>query len=356
MSASELEQLDSTQESSLLGVLGESDDDCKVLVSIRSGKRQSVTKTLKSIEKGPLDIIKCEFYLDKLRDLLTELNSLDEKINSFMLHSRLWSSVQYHREAEVDEKYSDGIRLAIKRLTRELTRLSKSAVAAATPSPSTPQEVHHSYHKITLPSIELPYFDGNPAAYHKFVNSFESLLSKYDLSSFEQFSYLSKQLTGPAKKLVDSLALKDLNYESAKKLLDEAFSDKLSQQYSVIKGLCKLSLDPNARDGYQWISEARVLEEQVRSLDIKGDLFVQYFLWESLCDGFKSQLVSITNKSKPSLKEILDNLFEANNRFMDLQSNMSEKTKGNLVKQSSNAVSVCYFQRFFKVVVPWFEI
>lgn len=338
MSFDDLNKLGEGQDQSLNRSLRESDVDSKVLVNLRKGKRQSATKTLKKVFSGGLTLVECEFCLDKLNALLKELQILDNKLNSYMLQENLIEASEFIKISEVDDKYADDIRYAIADLTEQI-KVFRNPTPANPPtdpnqSPSN-NAVIHNYHKISLPNLQFPSFDGKPANYNKFIVSFESLLSKYELSSFEKYSFLSKQLSGPAKKLIESLSLTDLSYESAKKLLDEAFSDKLTQQYSVIEQLCNLKLDKSAADGFSWISEARILNEQVISLGISSEIFTQYFLWSSLCDDFKREVIAITNKSKPSLSDIMDNLFDANNRFLQNKSKKIPKAT-----TMTNAVSV----------------
>ena len=62
-------------------------------------------------------------------------------------------------------------------------------------------------------------------------------MNKFNLSSFEKYSYLKQQVRGPAKCIVESLSDDDLTYGAAKALLEDAFSDKIIQQFSVIKTL-----------------------------------------------------------------------------------------------------------------------
>ena len=54
------------------------------------------------------------------------------------------------------------------------------------------------------------------------------------------------QLRGSAKALLESIPLDSLTYESAKKLLSDAYCDVAAQQYGVIEKLVKLNL---ANDG-----------------------------------------------------------------------------------------------------------
>ena len=303
----------------------------KVNVTLRAASRQSATKTIESIrDASHLSLEECNAIIDKLNKLQESLDNLNTKISDEMFATEGWTEEKYLSDAAVEEKYSDSIRYAIAKLQSRIQSLnaSNSSIPRLMPMP-TPGPSH----KISLPNIELPNFDGKPESYSKFIISFENLISKYNLSSFEKFSYLSKQLSGSAKKLIASLSLNDSNYDSAKLLLDKAYSNKNDQQFSVINKLSKLTLSPNASDAFNWIGDARLIEEQIRSLDITVDVFIQYFLLQSMNDEFKKHLVAITNKSYPTLNEIKESMFDANTRYME---NHSKKTR----ETSTSAASV----------------
>ena len=46
-------------------------------------------------------------------------------------------------------------------------------------------------------------------------------------------------------------------------------------------------------------------------------MVLQYFFWSSLAESFRQQLISITNNSRPTLSQIIDTIFEANNRVKE---------------------------------------
>ena len=134
-------------------------------------------------------------------------------------------------------------------------------------------------------------------------------MNKFNLSSFEKYSYLKQQVRGPAKCIVESLSDDDLTYEAAKALLEDAFSDKIVQQFSVIKSLSNLKLR-SGEDFYSWISELRQLSNQVDKLSISADTFMQYFVWSNMEEVYQKQFISVTNCATPSLLQIINNAFE----------------------------------------------
>lgn len=291
----------------------------------RGGHKGSITKLLRTYlevlaREDKLEIITLR---DNLKSNLDKIDKLNESI-----YDLITDEEELTKEMVAANDYSLNVCRVIHELQEELDKMKLSSDVG--------KRLGESKHRISLPDIELPKFDGDPANYHKFLVSFESLISKYSLSSFEKFSYLSKQLTGPAKTLVESLSLKDLSYEAAVQLLNEAFSDTLTQQYSVISSLSKLTLNNDAVDAFKWISQARVIRDQVSTLKIDASIFVQYFLWNSLCDTFKKEVTAITGKSKPSLDEIMDSVFEANDRFVQVQSKKVNTVKPKVLSLATN--------------------
>lgn len=333
MSGVDLDTLANQQDTELLDLVKtDSKKEIKLLTTARSGKRQSATKTIAKIDYNNITIIECEFFLAKLNNIKNDLINLDEKIGSYMVSNDLWDREKFVELTSVDERYLDKVDMSIQSLLHFKNTNGINNNVNVNNDSST-----FSQHKITLPHIDLPSFDGRPESYNKFIVSFENLLSKYSLSSFEKFSLLSKQLKGPAKKLVDALALKDLTYEGAIMMLNEAFSNKLEQQFSVIDRLVNLKLLPGSDDAYEWISEVKIISDQILSLKIDSEIFAQYFLWRGLNDDFRSHITAICGKSKPSIDEILGCVFEANSRYIE---SSKRNKKAGAVRSVSLATAV----------------
>ena len=60
-----------------------------------------------------------------------------------------------------------------------------------------------------------------------------------------------------------------------------------------------------------------MVKDSFKRLKITSDDVLSYFYWNCLNEGFKSKLTEITGKSKPSIKEIEVNIFEATNRYRE---------------------------------------
>jgi len=310
-----------------------------IKIRLRANKRQSATKTLNTIESGfPNNNEQISFCVTKLKKVQAELDVLDSDIENYMLTHNIWTDNELQNQSEIAEQYQDRINLM-------LIRLNTATVSAAVQSSSASSGLATAVTvkpKLRLPDIEFPVFDSNPENYNKFIHDLEKIFDKFELTEFEKFNYLKKQVSGAAREIVDSIPLGDSNYTDAKKLLYDAFADKTAQQFSVISKLLVLK-SLSGSNLYSWISEIRVLTDQMARLDISGEIFAQYFIWNSLSDYYRQQFISVTHKSKPNLQEIKDHAFEVINRvkdtkFMDNRSLSSSMFTENSVSLATNVV------------------
>jgi len=189
--------------------------------------------------------------------------------------------------------------------------------------------------KVKLPTIALPKFANDKGeSLEKFVVGFESIINKQGVTEYEKFVYLKSQLSKAPLSLVNSLDATEQTYTAAIKLLKDAFASPLMQQYQVIKQLSNLRLN-SGDDVYSFISEYRNLISSIKTLKIDINTVIQYFVWSGMNDLFQNQLINISNKSKPSLKDINDNIFAATDRYLKLkEQNVDHKRRNNTYSNS----------------------
>ena len=82
-----------------------------------------------------------------------------------------------------------------------------------------------------------------------------------------------------------------------------------------MKQLSELKLGCDS-EPFQYISSSRKIQEAVKTLKMDIDV-LQYFFLRGMNETFRNQLIQITNNSKPTTKEIVDNFFEANERYQN---------------------------------------
>ena len=145
------------------------------------------------------------------------------------------------------------------------------------------------------------------------------------------------------KHLVNSLSIEEQIYETAKKLLEEAFASPGTQTHDAISRLAKLKFD--ARNPYTYVGDLRAVLNSFDRLEINMDSVKEYFVWNSLGRSFQDEIIQLTNKSKPSLNEINDNIFVALERFQRHAKSKVETSinvvSSEIVEESSiNAISI----------------
>ena len=238
-----------------------------------------------------------------------------------MLSNSSLSGNDYEKFTDANDGYSDRIDLKLCELEGNLEQMVQPAVRAS-PQNSVNQPV--GLPNLELPQLELPKFNGKPERYSSFMKSLEDILNKFNLTEFERYSYLRQQVSGPARQIVNSLPTDNLTFTAAKQLLYNAFSDKTTQQFSVIESLINLRLDSG--NYFSWISDSRQIVDQIEKLNITSETFAQYFLWNNMPQNFQKEFTAITNESRPTLSQIIDNSFEISRR-MNLSSEASMNKK-----------------------------
>ena len=191
------------------------------------------------------------------------------------------------------------------------------------------------------PTAPLPKFSGDENEdLIKFITEFELTTSNYKYPDRDLLLLLLQQLSGKAKILLRSLEADKQNYKDAKDLLVSAFASPEIRKFSSIKRLTELKLGYED-EPFEFISKVKMLCESVKSLNITSDDFLQYFVWEALNKGFQTHLTNITGKTKPSIKEILDNFFTANERYSsDLKSRKYKVNNQNSPKHQKSSSSL----------------
>ena len=147
---------------------------------------------------------------------------------------------------------------------------------------------------------------------------------------------------GRAEYLIKSLELNNQSYNNAKELLHSAFASTSLQKYNTVKMFSELKLKPSD-EPFSYIGKVKSLMENLKLLNMTGEEFAQYFVWEGLNDSFKQHLISITNNVRPSLDDILKYFFEASERYNQdskIMSKTSDKAKHDKMSSTGLAVSV----------------
>ena len=288
---------------SISNTFGTSSEICK-LIKLRGAKRANLTRTVNSIcPESCSEENQINFYLAKLTELKICINDYDDKISSLIVDGDVLDDDKFSVVSEACDFYMDQIDKSICNLSIWLRNLNSNDIINGVQSNGNSNGT-----RIKLPNIELPEFDGKPEEYEAFISSLCEILNKFNFSQYEKYTYLAKQVSGPAKQVVSSVPKSGDCFDAACDLLEKAFSSVSLQQISVIKRLIQSRLNFETR--FCWMSEARSVIDQISRLQINSDTFIQYFLWQGMDESFKKHYMNVTNKSQPDLKDITDNMFE----------------------------------------------
>ena len=295
-------------------------DDMNVIVQSRGYLRSRVTKLWSKVS-STIDVmsetekLQC---LEKLNSLKSELSDMDKSLFPFYVKSGL-STDEMDKLMTEQESYEDKI--------MDSLGLLKSNNSVFPNVPNAPQNNLQIGRRLELPKVPLPSFSNlKSESYRKFIRSFEAIISKHSLTSHEKFIYLKDQLSKGPRTLIDSLDVGQQEYETAKDLLSKAFDNEITAKFDLIKTITDLKLS-NGDDPYQFVGDMRTVISGAESANLGREDFLTYFIWQGLNEKFRNIMVSITNKSKPTLQEITDNIFEGINRYSRLTNFERDKSK-----------------------------
>ena len=294
----------------------------KELAFIRSSRkyyRSKVTRTFNFIQ-GNIAILTPEAKHDYREDLLniqTNLNKYNDEYRDVFKKSEC-SESDIEAELDVVDDYDGRISSAL--------RLLESSARAADAQSSAVGHAGRAHgvdvagmlpvsSTLKLPLLPLPEFSNNDhESNDKFILAFETIVGKYNLGPMEKYFYLEKQLKGEPLLLVKSLSGQEQSYDSAKLLLDKAFSSPIRQKFDVIKRMIGLNL-PYPGEPYKFVSEFRTVLDEITRLSIDIDTVFQYFVLNGLNDKFSNILMNLTQKTKPTIAEINDKMFSVIERY-----------------------------------------
>ena len=264
-------------------------------------------------------------YLSKFQLFQKEIKELDGQVEQLLYQKTDLKDEDMQAEFEKVYEYSSKIAEGILFLEQSLK--SASIVQPSRSNNNTTHDPADMHSKLKRPTVPLPVFNSTEdESLETFLLNFEATTEKYAYSSYDKMLLLKQQVRGKGELLLNSLEVSEQNFESAKELLMKAFASPLTQKYKVMSQLVDLKLTYDS-EPFEYISKIRNLCEAFKNLKINTDHVLQYFIWEGFNDTFKSQLIQITNNSKPTLDEIKEHFFEASERYSGVVKKFKDKKK-----------------------------
>jgi hypothetical protein len=207
--------------------------------------------------------------VSELKDLRSKLDFANDKVSKgFWIHEKRDEKLQ--RELEDCDTYDA-------RIVQSIRLLEAGLQSAA--HPAGPADVHNNAYRasnqLKLPQLPLPvYSHAKGESLDKFLRKFENIMEKYNLTSYEKYVFLEKQLTKEPLTLISSLEGAQQSYEAAKELLTKAFASPVTRKFEVVQRMAELNLTENG-DPYSFISEMRIVTESLSTLNIDVNAILQ---------------------------------------------------------------------------------
>ena len=310
-------------------------EEVEFLQSSRSRIRAKATRACNAVEQNLTEwsLKEVRMNSDELRTTRSKLEKLNEDILRFVFKQKIAGTLE--KEYEKVDEYDDKIALALSTLEEH----QKVNTAETSMLSSTIQTGTNRSGQLKLPQLPLPeYGHKEGECLETFITNFETILFKYDLSSYERYVYLERQVKGEALLLIKSLYGEEQSYEEAKQLLLKAFASPTTQKFDTLEKLASLNLQNNG-SCYVFVSEMRTVIHSIKSLKISIEDILQFFIWRAMPFALQSQLINITNNNKPTVLEVEEHIFSAIDRY---KSNQQRKNEGKPVTEK-RAESATHF-------------
>ena len=275
----------------------------------RSALRVTITKSKTAVENmDSMSDAEKQVLINKLKNIEVEIKELNESIVNEM-----WAKSEKSDKSDVDvelqkiEEYTDC-------LTLSLVLLEESRKSTVLGPRLQNQDETRSILK--QPVAPFPTFYSREGEnLDKFFKHFEATIAKFNYSDWDKFELLKQHVKGRAAILISSLEYDQQSYLQAKQLLNTALASPTTQKFNICKQMSEIELKANT-DPFEYMSSMKNIIETSKNLNMSLEDVFQYFFWNGLNNSFRKQLTLITNQSKPSLSLILDNYFDASERYL----------------------------------------
>ncbi len=270
---------------------------------------------LDTVYLASLDIDELNAKQTTVHKFLNRIVELDLLILDNLRNTEEHDDIIENAEVICDD-YEDKLNRCSSKIKNKINEINAEPTASVNQPIGAAHAVNRT--KLNLPTLSLPKFHADASkdehTCQTFINTFEQLLTCYNLNETELYCLLEQQCAGRAKAMINSLTLRNRSYTAAKNILLLSFAEEVPQQYATIKKIHDLRLKPDG-DPYVYFAEFTKLIETAKEQKIDNDTFIQYDIWSSIPTVMQDILINVSQKSYPKLNEIRDNFLVASGRF-----------------------------------------
>ena len=300
-------------------------------INLRKTARSAVTRIFNDVPNFPTyDRLKSANVKSKLSDLKSRLQEFDLKIleENFSDVLTTEQEAKFMEESSNCEHYQD-------RITECLNRLLDV-------NPTIPLSDNGSERRSLLksPQAPLPIFNSEPGEdFQLFIRNFEETIGKYNYTSYDKFLLLKQQIKGKALFLIESLSPDSQTFDEAKTLLTSALASRPVQISNIMTQMLNLNMSYSS-EPFKYMSDMKKIVHAVcNQLNITIEEVLQFFFLKGMNDSFKNQLVMVTNNSNPTLTEIMEKFFHANDRYSVAENNYRKSKSDNVYNHNKKTAT-----------------
>ena len=179
------------------------EEDLSSLIHSRCYLRQKLTRKYNSTVESiaTLTKLECEEYLEFFKASFEKLSVVDEQIGSALSESK--GEAEMNKDLGEAEEYEKKTNECIRKLK---TKLAEFSIPSNLSSDTSITSDANRPTKLKLPEMPLPQFSHKKdESLVQFFINFEDIIKKYNISDYERFVYLDKQLSGDPLTLIRSL-------------------------------------------------------------------------------------------------------------------------------------------------------
>ena len=295
------------------------ENDLQAIKDTRRGVRSNFTRLANKIKRD----VTYEEDINVLEELDHEIFGYIDNLEKIERQHKSLDSGYDLDDAHKHKSYVDTYETAsvlIQRRIIELKNVSKSPSSNNASSTVLSNEnikllletVQKSIAAPQTPKVSLPVFDSEKEGnnFVAFILEMEDFFKNNNTDESQKYGYLRGQLKGRALNMLEGLPFDQRNYAFAKKLLTAAFADDCKQKQNTLKSL----MDLQYKDSLSFYSQLNSIYSNFQFSKITVEDIIQFHAWRCLPAGVRNNLLTIVGKAQPSLSDILDNVFSAQQR------------------------------------------
>ena len=205
---------------------------------------------------------------------------------------------------------------------------------STTPQLITPQ--------ITLPTLKLKPFDGDPSEWNSFFDQFKAVVLSTSLPNTDKLQHLKMALTGEPLSVISQLKIEDLNLEVALTLLREKYENRRKVIFHLLDKLFSLkpSLSGKYPDYSALIYKIKEIILQLQHVNIftkdSNEIFLKIILHKLSPSLQRKFLLTLTKEEIPPVDDLFKFVLKETETYTELSESKNFIKEKTFISKNSN--------------------